>query len=66
MQVKRVFKDFKIKNLVEYHDLNLRSDTYLWQDVFENFRQMFLKLFELDPARLHSAAGLAWEAAFKK
>ena len=66
MQVKRVFKDFKIKNLGEYHDLNLRSDTYLWQDVFENFRQMFLILFELDPARLHSAAGLACEAAFKK
>ena len=26
MHVKRVFKDFEIKNLSEYHDLFLKSD----------------------------------------
>ena len=35
-------------------------------DVFENFRNMCLGIYELDPARLLAAPGLAWQAAFKK
>ena len=33
-----VFKKFKLKNLGEYHDLYVQSDTILHADVFENFR----------------------------
>ena len=33
MHGKRVFKDIKIKNLSEYHDLYLKSDTLLLADV---------------------------------
>ena len=37
---KRVCKDFEIKNLVEYHDLYVQSDTLLLADVFNNFQNM--------------------------
>ena len=52
---KRVCKDFEIKNLGEYHDLYVQSDTLLLPDVFENIRNMCLKIYELDPAKFLSA-----------
>ena len=52
---KRVCKDFEIKNLGEYHDFYLRSDVLLLADVFENFREMFLKTYELGPAKFFPA-----------
>ena len=35
-------------------------------DVFENFRNMCLKIYELDAANILSAPALAWQAALKK
>ena len=34
----KVFKKFEIKNLGEYHDLHVQSDTSLPVNIFENFR----------------------------
>ena len=62
----KVFKELKIKNLGEYHDLYLQSDTLLFADVFENFINMCIKVSELDPAHFLSAPGLAWQACLKK
>ena len=59
MHGKRVCEDFEIKNLGEYHDLHLKSDTLLLVDVFENFRKMCLKIYQLDPAKFLSASGLS-------
>ena len=59
VHTKRVCKDFKIKNLREYHDLYVQSNTLLTADAFENFRNMCLKLYELDPEKFLSATGLA-------
>ena len=61
-----VFKRFKLKILGEYHDLYVQSDTLLLADVFENFRNMFIEVYELDPAHFLSLPGLAWQACFKK
>ena len=61
-----VFKKFKLKNLVEYHDLYVQSDTLLLTHVFENFRNTSLKVYELDPAHFLSLPGLAWQACLKK
>ena len=63
---KRVSKDFEIKNLGEYHDLHVQSDTLLLADVSENFRNTCLKIYELDPAKFLSAPGLVWQEALKK
>ena len=60
------FKKFKLKNLGEYHDLYMQSDTLLLADVFENFRNMCIKVYELDPAHFLSLPGLAWQACQKK
>ena len=59
MHAKRVCKDFEIKNLGEYHDFYVRSNTLLLADVFENFRNMCLEIYELDPAKFFSVPGLA-------
>ena len=61
-----VFKKFKLKTLGEYHDLYVQSDTLLLADVFENFRNMCIKVYELDPAHFLSLPGLAWQACLKK
>ena len=55
-----VFKRFELENLGEYHDLYLKSDTLLLVDIFENFRDMCIKEYELDPAHFLSLLGLAW------
>ena len=61
-----VFKVFKLENLGDYHDLYVQSDTLLSVDVFNNFRDMCLKEYELDPAHFLSLSGLAWQACLKK
>ena len=62
----KVFKEFKLKNLGDYHDLYVQSDTLLLADVFENFRNKCLEIYELDPAYFSSVPGLACQACFKK
>ena len=49
---KRVCKDFEIKNLGEYHGLYVQSDMLLLADVFENFQNMCLEIYVLDPKGL--------------
>ena len=56
---KRVCKDFEIKNLGEYHDLYLKSETLLLSNAFENLTKMRLEIYQLDPAKFFSAPGLA-------
>ena len=62
----KVWDVFEIKNLGEYHDLYVLSDTLLLADVYENFRNMCLDKYELDPVHFVSAPGLAWQAYLKK
>ena len=55
---KRVFRSLTNKNLGDYHDLYVQSDTLLLADVFEKFRNTCIEEYELDPAHFLSALGL--------
>ena len=61
-----VFNKFKLNNLGDYHDLYVQGDTLLLADVFENFRDMCIKEYELDPAHFILLPGLAWQAYLRK
>ena len=62
----KVYKEFNNKNLVDYHDLYVQSDTILLADLFENFKNKCIETYEPDPAHFLSAPGLAWQACLKK
>ena len=54
-----VFKSFKLENLGDYHDLYVKSETFLLADVFEDFRDMCIKEYELGPTHFVLLPGLA-------
>ena len=60
-----MFEELKLKNLGDYHDLYIQSDTLLLADVFENFRKKCIEIYELDPTHFLSAPELAWQACLK-
>ena len=41
--------------------LYVQRDKLLLADVFENFRNMRLKIYELETARVLTTPGLAWQ-----
>ena len=63
---RKVWREFGIKNLREYHDLYLKTDVILLANVFEAFRDVCLKNCDLDPAHSYTAPGLAWKACLMK
>ena len=62
----KVFKELKVKELGDYHDLYVQSNTLLRADVLENFRNKCIEIYELDRAHFLSAPRLAWSACLKK
>ena len=49
----KVFKELNLKNLVDYHALYFQSDKLLLADVFENFRNKCIEIYELDPTHFY-------------
>ena len=62
---KRVFREFKVNNLGDYHDLYVKSDTLLLADMFENFRNKCLETYELDPAYFFVTIRISMASLFK-
>ena len=64
-RAKKVWKVFGMKTLQDYHDLYNVTDVLLLADVYENFRNICLNNYNLDPAHYFTAPGLAWDACLK-
>ena len=62
---KKVWDEFKIKNMREYHDLYLKTDVLLLADVFEALRDKMLEHYDLDPCHYFTAPGMSWDAMLK-
>ena len=61
----RVFNHFHMTDLGDYQNLYLLTNLLLLADVFENFRDLCLQHYGLDPAHNCTSPGLSWEAALK-
>ena len=66
LHAQKVWSTFQMSTMREYHDLYLQSDVLLLADVFENFRDLCMKNYGLDPAWYYTSPGLSWDAGHKK
>ena len=63
--VLNVWNSFNMESMKDYHKLYNETDALLLADVFENFRDLCLKIYGLDPVYYFTAPGLAWDACLK-
>ena len=63
---KQVWETLGCRNLGDYHNLYVETDTLLLADLFENFRKVCQEKYGQDPAHYYSAPGLSWDALLKK
>ena len=61
----KVWKEFEIRDMGEYHDLYVQTDAFLLADVFEKFRDKCIEIHGLYPSYFYSVPGLAWQACLK-
>ena len=57
LYAQKVWETFEMKNLEDYHNLYNHVDVLLLTDVFENFRDICIKNYKLDPAHYYTAPG---------
>jgi len=61
----KVWEEFECKTLRDYLELYNKSDVLILADIFENFRDVCMKEYKLDPAWYYTSPGLAWDAMLK-
>ncbi|XP_065680704.1 uncharacterized protein LOC136094698 [Hydra vulgaris] len=63
LHAQTVWKEFDCETFKDYHNLYNVADVLLLAHVFENFRNVCIKNYKLDPAWYYTSPGLAWDAA---
>ena len=61
----KVWHEFKIENMLEYTLLYLKIDIALLADIFQNFRNVCMGQYGLDPCHYFSLPGLSLDSALK-
>lgn len=61
----KIWDTFKIGNMREYTHLYLKTDVLLLADIFENFRDNCIKMYEIDPAHYYTLPGYSWDCMLK-
>ena len=62
---RKVWETFNLKHMGEYHDLYLKSDVLLLDDVFESLRKTCLQYYKSDSCHYFTSPGLSWDAVLK-
>ena len=65
MTCEKIWDEFDIKDMGDYHDDYLKKDVLLLADVFEKFIDTCLKFYGLDSCHYFSSPGLSWDAMLK-
>lgn len=61
----KVWKRVKCNTMLDYHNLYLTSDVLILADVWENFKNVCMKIYNLDVSYYYTAPGLSWDAFLK-
>jgi hypothetical protein len=65
-QAQLVWNKFNCKNLLDYHNIYLKSDVLLLSDIWLNFTQVCYKNYGLDVSYYYTAPGLSFDAMLKE
>ena len=61
-----VWKEFNCQTFKDYVEIYNLIDTLLLADIFENFREICLDNYGIDPACYYTSPGLFWDAMLKE
>ncbi|GFU01580.1 uncharacterized protein NPIL_134211 [Nephila pilipes] len=62
---KHMWNAFNIKSLGDYSDFYVKTNVLLLSNIFENFRSVCMKAYNLDPVWYYTAPGLSWDSMLK-
>ena len=65
LRCKKIWNEFNMENMGDYHEHCLKKDVLLLTDVFEKFIDTCLKFYGLDPCHYFSSPELCWDTMLK-